>query len=80
MDRIRIRFALDLEVIAKQGWRFDYDEGGELRLISKQGDQTARREDIIREMVTVLEQQTIINDELAWHVAATDAEIDGELP
>jgi len=80
MDRIRIRFALDLEVIAKQGWRFDYDENGELWLISKQGDQTARREDIIREMVTVLEQQTIINDELAWHVAATDAEIDGELP
>lgn len=80
MDRIRIRFALDLEVIAKQGWRFDYDEDGELRLISKQGDQTARRKDIIREMVTVLEQQTIINDELAWHVAATDAEIDGELP
>lgn len=80
MDRIRIRFALDLEVIAKPGWRFDYDEDGELRLISKQGDQTARREDIIREMVTVLEQQTIINDELAWHVAATGAEIDGELP
>ena len=82
MKKIRIRFALDLEIIAKGGWRFGYDEKGELWLVECYGQSwtAADRETLIREMITKLENETLADDDLPWFVSTQSGELDGELP
>lgn len=82
MKKIRIRFALDLELIAKEGWEFGYDEEGELRLTTHDGESwtVADRDTLIREMIMKLEHETLVDDDLPWFVSTQSGELDGELP
>lgn len=80
MKQIRLRVVFDLTVVAKSGWQFDYNDDGELCLVSSDDVQDARRDTIIREMLNKLQRTTVADAGLAWHIDATDMQLDVDTP
>ncbi len=80
MKQIRLRVVFDLTVVAKSGWQFDYNDDGELYLVSSDDVQDARRDTIIREMLNKLQRTTVADAGLAWRVDTADMQLDFDTP
>lgn len=68
MKVTRVRFSLDVEVIAKGDWEFVLDGDGELRLVNGDSSVSADRDLLIGDMVATLMRATRDDGDLVWFV------------
>lgn len=72
LEAVQLRVMLNVQILAKNGWHFEYDDMGQQFLVSASDKQLANRDRIIRVITTALEAATLTDDSLAWHIAALD--------
>lgn len=68
MDRITIRFAVHLDIVAKPDQTLVFTDVGEMILRSSSGDVLLDRESVIKKILLDVERNTLADDDLPWYV------------